>query len=1143
MTNSKTLRVRMLAAAAVGVLTSVAVAVAAPAAEAAAPQAASQTVRFNVPPGPLANGLARYADASGVQLLYSTELADGLRTQGVRGSFTREEALNRLLAGTGLTFRFVDERTVQIARPAQTVEDDGSRVLGPVRVEGAQSTAGAFDARTRGDGVAQLGGVRGAQDEEAIGYRARVATAGTGAPTALEDLPRTVSVVTQDQMISQDIRTMADVLDRLPGLTVKDDPAAGNDVFNAPPIYVRGFEIQQFQVDGGVARNLEILGTGLLNLNAYERIELVRGANGVFVGAGSPGGSLNLVRKRPGDAESLELLASLGSWGRRNVQVDYSTPSVAGSPIAFRGVASFSEDGAFYDNYDKLDALLYGIIDAPLGDQARLELGAQYGQVELNGGYSGVRHYADGPLFDVPRDWNANPGFAYSDAQTTEVFGRLYMEILDNLDFELGVSYQDQDLAGLSVNISDSLLSTGGGFGPSFFYASESKGGSSQLGMDLKLAGKAETFGLKHNFYIAGSFNQRDDHSSGRGVGSASPATIDDYLNPVFTPETPFGTGSVAGRSSQGALVLGDVVSWRDRVDLTLTLRKDIVDLSSNALTYVAATGNLLGFDSDNWLYAFERNDEWIPTWAITIKPMASLSIYLSQSSGFFRQDDKYIREGGAPQYIYTALEPVEYENLEGGVKYGRDGWLATLSYYRNTQTNVAEFTGVIGCPPNQESGSPDSPCYQQSDAVYETKGVDFEVAGELADGLSVVASYNWYDAKSDSGGVNTFLPEHSAKALIDWSPAFLPKWRFRTSLDYRSETFQEGTQDFYGPPPNYNFIGSTPFQYTSEAYLVTDIGASYSVSDALSLDLYVENLTDETYFRQVSRTVDVPGAPRSFTLTLRWKDLGQAPLDGLSPTNGLAPFGEPSDWYGAMDLGGQASRDMTGRARGSAQDGVTPVVWSFETEDKQVVSTRLGYRLDTAWRAELETSYRESAFSDIGGGSAAPFGVCSADLAGQGVPFDCDDASGGVHAWSLLFNVIHDFGKEGARFRPFAGLGLGVTRTTIEFDGKMEGIGQNDVPWGLRRFAEGIVSQDTDFAPTWQAQAGLSFALSEQATIDATYRYTAINDLSWSSYNMDVPWLIPALSSPLTPRLGSFSADYQSHSLTVGLRWAFGAR
>lgn len=359
---------------------------------------------FDIPAGPLAQSLSRYAQVTGLQTVYSSDLVANRQSAAVTGEMTPEAALAGILSGTGLRAQRSGQTIVLERVPAGSEPDDGSRGLSTVMVEGSQY---ANSPPARGTGVAQLGGERGQQEEEADGYRARVASVTSGRPEALEDIPRSISVMTQEQIETQDIRTVSDALAHLPGVTIVPGPAGGD-------IFVRGIAMTSVQIDGGPARTLEPSRNVNLSLDAYERLELARGPNGGQVGDGSIGGSVNLVRKRPGADEQLTVQADIGSWERRGASVDYSTPTIAGTPIAFRGVASFGEEDAFYARSHTETALLYGIVDIPLGPQTRIEVGAQYSTFEQDGGYQGILRYVDGPLLDVPYDYNYIPDFAYN---------------------------------------------------------------------------------------------------------------------------------------------------------------------------------------------------------------------------------------------------------------------------------------------------------------------------------------------------------------------------------------------------------------------------------------------------------------------------------------------------------------------------------------------------------------------------------------------------------------------------------------------------------------------------------------------------------------------------------------------------------
>jgi outer membrane receptor protein involved in Fe transport len=95
---------------------------------------AGQTRTYAIAPQPLADALTLFGQQSGLQVTLDAGIVAGLTTPGVDGSFTAEEALRRLLAGTGLTWRFTDANTVALAKPAGS--GPGSITLAPVTVTG-----------------------------------------------------------------------------------------------------------------------------------------------------------------------------------------------------------------------------------------------------------------------------------------------------------------------------------------------------------------------------------------------------------------------------------------------------------------------------------------------------------------------------------------------------------------------------------------------------------------------------------------------------------------------------------------------------------------------------------------------------------------------------------------------------------------------------------------------------------------------------------------------------------------------------------------------------------------------------------------------------------------------------------------------
>lgn len=85
--------------------------------------AESKKLGFGIPPQELSSALAAFAEEANLQFLYDAVLTRGVRTNGVTGTYTAEQALRILLNGTGLTARFSSFGSVTLERLAKTAED------------------------------------------------------------------------------------------------------------------------------------------------------------------------------------------------------------------------------------------------------------------------------------------------------------------------------------------------------------------------------------------------------------------------------------------------------------------------------------------------------------------------------------------------------------------------------------------------------------------------------------------------------------------------------------------------------------------------------------------------------------------------------------------------------------------------------------------------------------------------------------------------------------------------------------------------------------------------------------------------------------------------------------------------------------
>lgn len=1102
-----------------------------------APVSSEVRIAFDIPAQPLGDALRRFAERTGIQLGYSTELVAGRQSAAVRGTMTSREALAQLLVGTGISGQFIDARTVSL----ELLPDaDGARVLGAVRIQGMQGEGGGYGPLTRGDGIAQLGGVRGRQDDEAVGYRARVATAGGGVPTAIEDIPRSISVLTQDQIEDQDIFDFRDALKRLPGVTFRETTAqqAGNATITS-----RGYPVNTVQIDGGPAQRLSLYGNGTLDLAAYERVELVRGPNGVFAGADiGPGGTLNLVRKRPSDRETLQLQLTAGSFERRQVQADYSVPSILGSNIAFRGIVSWQDTEFFYWNADKKNLLIYGIFDMPLGESARFEIGGKYTEVDETATYFGVGRYIEGPAWDVPYEFNASNDLTYNKGYDKELFARIHMDLADQWDFQLGISrnwgFYDKAFYGSYYGNfqPDMVQATGltvgltlGDTSPSGIGLRADQDSLGGLQADLRINGQFSTWLFEHSLFLSAEYSEAYTSSGEekplfavkliRTLADWYPdnpyITVNEYLALIGEEPIPglddiyytrtdrdYATSNV----SMGFTVQ-DVISVSDWLDLNVQLRWFASRSASAGTSYDILT--------EEQTFASYNSSETVskirPTYGITLKPLDRLRIFASYSEGFNDQSQLY-------DIDHNPLDPATYQNWEAGLKWASDTWYAALTAYDLRLSNSAEAVeeGVPGareCPPTGQSA-----CYYREGAIQTSRGIDFEVAGEVLPGLQLLASYNYNENETISSSlpISTVSPAHTAKLWVDWTPSFLPQLSLRAGADYRSRIYETGQRyvvERIEGTNEYRQIYVGPFEIDEPAATVFEAGASYDFNDRLRLDVLVENLTDKRYFA----TKYSLAAPRTVTATLRLKT-GASEL--YSPPGELTVFGKAADWYAGVQTGIHFPSDI--ELTGGVFPGGERVKWTGETDGQAAALLSLGYRIAPNWRGELEIGLRKGSVGSVLGGTRPPTGVCSTETDAPAAP-DCGDAGGDVDATTFMANIVYDLGDTDSRLRPFVGAGVGLVSLSVDFGGRLQGV-EGDPQFGSQ-------TQTANFG--WQLMAGIGWHISERLTLDAIYRYLSVPSATLDGF------VLPEYQAGV----GSFDTSFNDSTATIGFRWAFGGR
>ncbi len=126
--------------------------------------------------------------------------------------------------------------------------------------------------------------------EKSGSYTVKSTATATRLDTSLRETPQSISVVTRAQMDDFHLTTINDVLDFTTGIKV--ERAETDRIYYTS----RGSDVTNFQIDGIGAPMAEGLTFGELDTAIYDRIEVLRGANGLLSGTGNPSATVNFIR-------------------------------------------------------------------------------------------------------------------------------------------------------------------------------------------------------------------------------------------------------------------------------------------------------------------------------------------------------------------------------------------------------------------------------------------------------------------------------------------------------------------------------------------------------------------------------------------------------------------------------------------------------------------------------------------------------------------------------------------------------------------------------------------------------------------------------------------------------------------------------
>lgn len=778
-------------------------------------QQTGNTAAFAIAGGPLPGALAAFGQVTGLQVLYPSGLAQGVTSAGVTGTMTPREALNRLLAGTGLTARFVDAGTVTLEKAAVQGAAQGTEVLDPVTVEGAGG--GTDRGRSEGTGSYAPAGPS--------------ATA-TKLPLMVRETPQSVSVMTRQRMDDQGLTEIKDVLGQTVGVTLAESGALGTD---GKSVYARGFAISNYQVNGVPRSTLYGFGDSIADMAVFDRVEVVRGATGLLNGVGDPSAAVNLVRKRPTAGFSGHAEAQVGSWNRTRVEGDVSGPLTADGRVRGRLVGARQESDSFIDRLHQRKNVLYGVIEADITPDTLLTAGLEYQKhTSSHASRAGFPlFYTDGGKTALPRSHNSAANWAYFMHDNLTAFTEVKHSFAGGWTAAFNVEHMRREYDGvLGYGARGALNRDGTGMG---IWPGRWNSQLQQTSLGLDVNGPFELFGRQHEVMagVSGSYAQRSGPDYPLWYLSGYDPSITNYFTwagaiaePVLTP-----IGSSQTIERQMAGYLATRLKPVDGLSVILGGRLSRWQEQTASRPYgAAATATARAENGVFTPYAgivYDLTDVW--------------SVYGSYTSIFKPQDNKDV--AGA------SLDPLTGNAYEAGVKAEFLGGRLTGSaaVFLIEQDNLAET--------DPGRFTPDGAQAYRAVKGARSRGAEIELSGEVMAGWQVGGGIGHTVIRKASGErMMTELPKDTVKLFTTYR---LPgRW---DRLTVGANVRWQGAM----------FSGSGAREYRQDGFAVADLMARYQVTEAVAATLNVNNVFDKRYLTNIS-SYGYYGEPFNMLLSVR---------------------------------------------------------------------------------------------------------------------------------------------------------------------------------------------------------------------------------------------------------------------------------
>lgn len=594
------------------------------------------------------------------------------------------------------------------------------------------------------------------------------AASATKISTPIIEIPQSISVINQQQLILQNPQDISQAISYSAGVT----PALFGYDPRFPQFQIRGFsEMYNAVYQDGLRLFANSFIAPLLEPYGLEQMDIVRGPTSVLYGQNAPGGLINLVSKRPQDQAFGELELQVGSYDRYDGRWDLNAPLSDDGTILARFTGVYRDAGTQYPNVPDDETYLApavtfkpwsGTTLTILADYQRVSSGESdqfYAAYMLPPGYPQTVYHGEKD-FDrsiqttynagyqlnqrLGEGWTLNQSFRYSDSRSDLRFPNVLY-----FDSATTIARQAEDLT-------NKLTATT---------------------LDTNVAGKVETGPLTHTLVLGVDY-QNSPIAIRDLVG---PAPDLDYFNPVYGLPIALPTtlaSAASQRVEQTGVYAQDQIKYAEHWVLTGGLRQDWSSIK---------TSNQSGYAYFGTGVASTQSDDAL-TGRIGLVYLSEIGLapYVSFSTSFLPQS--------GTDFAGHTFDPLKGRQFEGGIRYlPKSEWIsATLSVYDLTEQHV------LNADPD-----PAHLGFSVETGEERSRGVEFEAAANPYPGLNLTGAYTYDDVR---------ITRFTDPTELNHQPMDTPPTQASIFADY---TLQDG--------PLQGFGGGGGFRYASTSHDAPD--------------------------------------------------------------------------------------------------------------------------------------------------------------------------------------------------------------------------------------------------------------------------------------------------------------------------------